>query len=246
MPGNSLDTEIRDFKNEVEHPEDWTDSELTAVAVHRRQSDFSHTEISDRVGISRSVVKRGRQKLVHTNLADEADIHEAFQECTTTQQTVIAASLAPTAYTTTEITEMADCATNTVHSTRQLSKPLMRKLDAVGLPDRLIPAAIRNDSTESDENNDTDETATDDEEPATETTTSDTSPTNETTPEPTTSRQAIEDIRRFVTGLRERATDSARSESPPARQRTAREATCEAILAYIETVDKQIEREPSR
>jgi hypothetical protein len=217
IPQNLLEPEIQQFKAETDHPEDWTDLELKAVGLRQRHPDLSTSEISDRLGISKSVVRRGERKVSFAELSDKNEIYAAFRDCTTTQQAVIAASVASSEYTNSEISDMAACTQNTVRSTRRRFRPLMRTLNTVGLPDSLVPKPILDDSNaRADTEQTADETDTDDQR-ATETETK--APEREiadkTGPEPTAARPAIEDVRQFVTVLREAATkEHALSDSP--------------------------------
>jgi hypothetical protein len=260
VPENPLNPEIQQFKNEVEHPEDWTDSELKAIAQQRRTPELSPDEISDRVNLSTAVVKRGQRKVRHAELSATNDIRAAFQKRTPIQQLTIAAHLtgAPE-YSTGELAELADCKPGSIRTARRRFQPLIRRLDEASLPERLVPQPIRDDLGESDEEQSTDEMNTDNasESSKTEKTgdatdtpceteseqeTTDSAPHTETTPEPTSATVTIEDVREFVTVLQEAATkEHSLSESPTAQQGTAaRLATCEAILNYI---DQQMPRE---
>jgi hypothetical protein len=190
------------------------------------------------LGISESVVRRGERKVSFAELSDNSEIYAAFRDCTTTQQAVIAASVTATEYTNSEISDMAACTQNTVRSTRRRFRPLMRMIEGVGLPDSLVPKLILDDSNaHADTEQTTDETDTDDQR-ATENGTKapEREIANKTGSEPTATRPAIEDVRQFVTVLREAATkEHALSDSPTAQQGTAaRQATCETILEYID------------
>lgn len=115
------------------------------------------------------------------------------------------------------------------------------------------PRSGKHDLAESDDEQSTDETNTDDASESSETEetgddtdapsktesereTTDSAPHTETTPEPTTATVTIKDVRQFVTVLREAATkEHSLSDSPTAQQGiAARQATCEAILDYID------------
>lgn len=257
MPTNLLNPEIQQFKAETNHPEDWTDSELLAVAQQRRAEDLSTEEISDRVNVSEAVVRRGLRKKRYANLKTTDEIRDEFLECTATQRLVIAANLAGAPdYARSDLAEMAGCKQGSVGSTRRRFRPLIRRLDQVGLPNRLVPEPILDDLPKRDDSDhSTDATATDDASKSSETeeTGDDTdtgnqneiepereatkiAPTNKTELAATASQSPVEDVRQFVTVLREAATkEHSLTESPTAQQGTAaRQATCEAILDYID------------
>jgi hypothetical protein len=139
VPESPFAAEIARFRDEINHPEDFSDSQFKTVGVSRLHPDLTHSQIAGRIDYSPTTVGRALQKADMATLSGQEEIHDAFQSRKDTQQSVIAAAVSAPDKSDREISEMVTCGEATTKATRRLCMPLIRKLRDIGLPDGYSP-----------------------------------------------------------------------------------------------------------
>lgn len=139
VPESPIAAAMHRFTQQIEQPDEFTTTELEAIAVSRLHPDLSRTEVADRLDISPSTVGNANRRARLAELSEPDEIHATFRERTERQQTIIEAFVADPDCSDAQLSTLADCSTSGVETTKHVFAPLIRKLREVGFPDEYEP-----------------------------------------------------------------------------------------------------------
>lgn len=143
VPESPFAAEIAQFRDEIAHPEDFSDAQLKAVGISRLHPDLSNGEISERMDHSSTTVGKALRKADMATLSGQEEIHEAFQNRTDTQQGIIATAVSAPDKSDREVAEIVGCGKSTAKPVRRKFMPLVRKLRDTGFPNGYSPPSDR-------------------------------------------------------------------------------------------------------
>jgi transposase-like protein len=135
---------ISAFTEGIDHPEDFTDTDLQVIGVGRLNPSLTHSALSDRLDVSVSTISRARRRATHAELSDREEIQTAFRERTDRQQATIAALVTDPECSRELLSEVGDCQRNAAAGIQRTFRPLVRHLREVGLPAEYdLPGPLR-------------------------------------------------------------------------------------------------------